>query len=232
MALRLSVIITAAGSSERFNAENPNGLKKEFAEYSGHSVLYHACIPFLNREDVVAVFVTYKAGTKDETRKALENLTEQKKVPFFLVEGGATRQESVYNALHTLYTMNDNLDCNCVCIHDGARPFVTDKLISDTVNAAIPVGGAIPVLKVTDTMVSVDTDGFIKGTIDRNGVCRVQTPQVFAFPQIYEAHESARLKRSNFYTDDAQIFRDYGYKVITVEGIEENVKITYAKDLK
>ena len=185
MAVRLAAIVTAAGSSQRFNVGDSLGRKKEFADLEGHSVLYRSCIKFLKRDDIVALIVTYRPGLKDDTRSALEDIIDQKKIPVFLVEGGSTRQDSVFNALKELNRMNEHLNVNCVCIHDGARPFVSDRIISDTVDAAVEFGGAVPVVRVTDTLIKTDRDGFMKTSIDRDGVCRVQTPQTFVFPEIY-----------------------------------------------
>lgn len=228
MSVRLAAIVTAAGSSRRFN----EGMKKEFVSLDGHSVLFRSCSAFMQRSDMVALFVTYKQGCKEETRAALESLLEQKKVPVFLVEGGSTRQMSVYNALSEMFRINDQLNINCVCIHDGARPFVSSKIISDTVDAAVKAGGAVPVLHVTDTLIKTDSNGFMKESIERENVCRVQTPQTFVFPEIYQAHELAKSRPNVQYTDDSSIFIDYGMNVVVVDGSEENIKITFAKDLK
>ena len=231
MSVRLAALVTAAGSSQRFNVNNSSNVKKEFVNLDGHSVLYHACLPFTQREDIVALFVTYRAGAKDETRAALEDLLEQKKIPIFLVEGGDTRQSSVFNALKELYRINDQLKVNCVCIHDGARPFVTEKIISDTVSAAMEVGGAVPVVRVTDTLIQTDKNGYMQKIVDREGVCRVQTPQTFVFPDIFNAHELAQGRPNIKYTDDTHIFIDFGKQVVAVEGSESNIKITFAKDI-
>ncbi len=232
MAVRMAAIVTAAGSSQRFIGGDSFIQKKEFAAVDGHSVLYRSCIRFTQRVDIAALFVTYKQGLKNETREALEDIVDQKKIPVFMVEGGSSRQDSVYRALKELYRMNDLLKVNCVCIHDGARPFVSDKIISDTIDAAVEFGGAVPVVRVTDTLIKTDKNGFMQEAVERDNVCRVQTPQAFVFPEILRAHELAQGRLNVSYTDDTQVFTDYGMSVMTVEGSEDNIKITYSKDLK
>ncbi len=232
MSVRLAAIITAAGSSSRFNNGDSVVRKKEFVDLNGHSVLYSACIPFLKHQNIVALFITYRKGLKEETRGALEDILDQKKVPVFLVEGGDSRQDSVFNALYEINRLNEQLNVNCVCIHDGARPFVTEKIISDTVDTAVKFGGAVPVVHVTDTLIKTDRNGFMKESLNRENVCRVQTPQTFVFPEIFKAHELAQSRHNAGYTDDTRVFMDYGMNVMAVEGSEDNVKITFPKDIK
>lgn len=228
MYTRFAAIVTAAGSSNRF----ADVQKKEFVDIQGHSVLYRSCLPFVELDNIVALFVTFKQGCKEQTCLALEDIFNRPKVPVFLVEGGETRQESVYNALKELYSLNNRLNVNCVGIHDGARPFVSQQIITDTVLAALKVGGGIPVVNVVDTLVKTDSDGLISENIVRDSVFAVQTPQTFLFPQIYEAHEKARACNETQFTDDAQIFFRFGGKVLTVKGDNNNIKITFAKDVR
>lgn len=220
-----AAVITAAGSSQRFNSSS-NGTKKEFILLNGKSILANAVSPFLEVPNLKAVIITYKDGALEETKKALEGL-DFKAVPFFFVKGGKTRQESVFNALKELKNHSE-IEIEVVSIHDGARPFVTKDIIMDCIAYAKLFGGAAPAIAVADTLVHVGEDGFIDGRLNRNGAYQIQTPQVFGWPDIYEAHANA--KRSD-YTDDTEIFSDFGKKVAVVSGSPENRKITFSKDI-
>ncbi len=226
MPLRHAVIVTAAGSSRRFNEASSENLKKEFLSIDGQSILSRAVAPFLSVPGLVSVVVTYRDGELEKVQSLLSDLD----CNIAFVKGGETRQQSVFNALEYLNEHQTELDIEIVSIHDGARPFVDPSLIQACLDTAASVGGACPCIRVTDTLVKVDQDGLLCGRLDRSGVCTVQTPQTFRFPDIYKAHCGA--KEGKAYTDDTEIFMDYGGKVGFVQGSAENRKITYASDLR
>ena len=225
-----AVIVTAAGSSTRFNASSGSTVKKEFLSIGSEPVLAMAIKPFMEVPGLRVIAVTYRDGDLDEVRAIVGPLMAGKDAPEVMyVKGGATRQESVFNALKALYESKKSSDISLVSIHDGARPFVSPDLVSSCLDAAQAHGGACPCIRVTDTLVKVGEDGLLCGRIERSGVCTVQTPQTFRFPDIWHAHEDARPGVS--YTDDTGIFLDWGGKVAFVQGSAGNRKITYASDL-
>lgn len=228
--MRHAVIVTAAGSSCRFNENSEKSQKKEFIELNGKTILYWAVKPFTEVEGLRAVVITYQKGTLQETLEAIGELRNETGVPFILVEGGNTRQESVFNALRKLYENNGSLNIDYVSIHDGARPFVKKYLVEYNLDSAVKNGASAPALSVSDTLVRSDENGFVCETLDRSLVYRIQTPQTFKFPEIYEAHYAAS-NTGKKYTDDTAIYRDFGKAVALVEGDPENIKITYRKDL-
>lgn len=239
--VRHAVIVTAAGSSSRFNAGRlmgSPGVKKEFLLLGDLSVLSHAVKPFLDVPGLVAVVVTYKPGCLEETRSSLESLVpllDGAGVLLHFVEGGDTRQSSVFNALSFLKRLWDvGAGFDLVSIHDGARPFVSKDVVLACLDAASVCGGAAPCVPVSDTLVKV-SEGFFSTRLDRTGVCGVQTPQTFRFPDIYEAHVKARDLVDGVgsaFTDDTQIFMEFGGRVAAVKGSPKNVKITYRDDLE
>jgi len=239
------VIITAAGSSNRFNSTRKDSsgeinsscntnvpmVKKEFIELDGMSILAHAVKPFLDVPGLQAVIITYKKGLKKYTIDSLKVLDTIKKVPFFFVEGGHTRQESVFNALD--FVNNNFPNTELVSIHDGARPFVSKNLIETCLKEAFAHGGAAPCTPIYDTLVGV-TDGVVSSYIGRDGIYGIQTPQTFLFQKIYTAHVLGRSLRG--FTDDAGLFLEFychlGYSVVAVPSTNINRKITYANDLE
>lgn len=159
-----------------------------------------------------------------------------------VVAGGATRWESVRNAVVTL-----GEDCDVVLIHDGARPIVDADMVSRVVAGARSSGAAIPVIPVTDSLrCKVDTvtpavansdtptgatPGKRSGTtraVDRSRYLAVQTPQGFDARVIAEAY---RLPYSPAFTDDASVVEAAGYAVATVDGDSSNIKITNPGDI-
>jgi len=141
--------------------------------------------------------------------------------------GGATRQDSVRAGLAALAAQSPG----SVLVHDAARPFVSDALIARAVAAAEAQPAAIPVLKVTDTVKTVDGQGRVVATLDRDALRTVQTPQAFRYRDLAAAHAAAAAAAVTTLTDDAAVMEWAGHPVATFEGETENVKLTSAADL-
>ncbi|HKL59783.1 MAG TPA: IspD/TarI family cytidylyltransferase [Sphaerochaeta sp.] len=222
-----AVIVTAAGSSDRFNKQGL-GVKKEYLTIEGHTVLYRSVEPFLQVPNLRAILVTHPKGMADQCAIALEEVFDQNIIPVILVEGGKDRQESVYNALKMLGSLS--LPIDYVAIHDGARCFVNSDLIIRTLATATVFGGAVPALSPTDALKGIDTNGVITSHIERTETVAVQTPQIFHFPEILTAHQSANTAEKS-YVDDTQVFTDFGMSVGVCEGERGNRKITFLEDI-
>lgn len=223
-----ALVLTAAGSSLRFNCglEGAQDVKKEFLKIDGHSILYRAAEPFFEIPGLSAMVVTCRKGCEDEAVVALEDLADIASIPMLFIPGGRTRQESVHLALEALAGLD--IPMELVAIQDGARPFTTPELIIRTMALAWQAGGAVPALAVTDSIRRIDAKGRIIETTDRRGLVRVQTPQIFSFSRLLEAHRSAE---GNSATDDAEVFIRAGNECLVSEGDEANRKITYAGDI-
>ena len=223
-----AVIVTAAGSSERFKQSGTKLQKKEFVLIDDRSVLYHAVEPFMQTPQLKAVIVTYAPDYLEETEAALDNLMFAFPVPLFLVKGGQTRQQSVLKALEQLSFMELAIDY--VAIHDGARPWVSPELIINTLATATVFGGAAPALIIHDALKKIDEHGCISQHVIRDGIVAIQTPQVFRFPLILDAHRKASGAKKT-YVDDTEIFSDFGGMIAICEGLLENRKLTTFADL-
>ncbi len=219
------VIITAAGSSSRFNS---GAQKKEFQLLDDRSVLYYATLPFLSIPELKYLVVTYSKDLKEETELALDNLLYTYDVPIELIEGGENRQQSVLNGLQALQASQAPIDY--VLIHDGARPWVKEQTIISTLATATVFGGAAPAMPLHDAIKKIDAEGQITGHLDRSSLVAIQTPQAFRFPAILQAHLEA-LNSTKSYYDDTEIFTDFGLRVGVCEGRRENRKITTLQDI-
>jgi 2-C-methyl-D-erythritol 4-phosphate cytidylyltransferase len=113
-------------------------------------------------------------------------------------------------------------------IQDGARPFLTAKLIEDGLEAARETGAAIAAVPVTDTLKQADESNHVALTLDRRQIRAVQTPQVFSYDIIVEAYEKA----TGEVTDDAMLAEQAGYKVKMYMGNYNNIKVTRPEDMK
>lgn len=138
-----------------------------------------------------------------------------------VVKGGDTRAKSVYNGLKAR-------PCDIVVIHDGARPFVSQDLISRSVISAEQFGSGIAAVRCTDTVKRVGADGIVE-SLPRSELYNAQTPQTFKYGEILSAYE--RCNGGDGYTDDAEVYAAAGYSPRLIDGEPENVKITVPSDL-
>ncbi len=144
--------------------------------------------------------------------------------PVHFVQGGSTRQESVYNGLQALPPEAEH-----VLIHDGARCLATPDLFDRCAQALLTCPGFIAAIPVKDTIKVVDS-GLIKSTPDRNQLWAAQTPQGFSVPLLKKCHEEGRQNGWEV-TDDAALFEQCNLPVQIVEGEETNLKVTTPVDL-
>lgn len=213
-----SAIITAAGSSNRMKGRG----KKEFSMLKGRTVLERAVLPFVLSEEFNFIVVTFPEGKEDEMKKALHHIN----FPILYVQGGNSRQESVYNALLKL----NKVQTDVVLIHDGARPHLSEDLIMRVLSETIKRGNSTPVVPSTSAMKILTEAGDIQSHLVRAQTVSAQTPQGFSFPDILQAHNRALNDESSF-IDDSEIWSVYVGAAHTVEGDPQNIKITYPQDL-
>ena len=143
-----------------------------------------------------------------------------------VVSGGKERYDSVYEGLRACK------DTEYVLIHDGARPFIDHGIIERGLMAAAQTGASVTGMPSKDTVKLADDQGFVGSTPDRKSVWMIQTPQIFEYSLIRNAHESIRCKDMSSITDDAMVVeQETGVKVALAEGSYQNIKITTPEDL-
>lgn len=144
-----------------------------------------------------------------------------------VIAGGTTRQESVFLGLHKLSELGKP---DYVLVHDAARPFVSDKIVTDAISTVTTRGACTVATPVSDTLKKV-TEDKISSTVDRDHLYAVQTPQAAPFDLLYSCHQKAREENIGV-TDDAAILEQYGYDVVIFEGSNNNVKVTVLDDFR
>ena len=214
---RTAAIVVAAGRGLRAGAGGP----KQYRSIGGQTVIYRAMEPFCRHPQVFAVQPVLHPDDDAMFNAACDGLRHAPPTP-----GGATRQESVHAGLEAIAPQKPDI----VLIHDAARPFVSQALISRAIEAVARTGAAIPAIAVADTIKLVTASGDIEATPERARLRIAQTPQVFRFEAILDAHRrAARDKRTDF-TDDAALAEWAGLTVATFEGDVANMKLTTPKD--
>ena len=212
-------ILLAAGTGERLGADLP----KAFVPLGGRPMLAYSLDAISASRVVDRVVLVVPPGVARSLRAVLDDLCRAYAIDQ-LVDGGATRQESVRRGLDAAG------DAGHVLCHDAARPFASPELFGRVLAPLDLVEGAVPVVPSPDTVKMV-AGGFIERTVPRGSLRLVQTPQAFRTDVLREAHERATLEGREA-TDDAMLLEDAGYRVAAVEGEPGNFKITSVADLE
>ena len=215
--MKVGAIIPAAGRGKRIGASVP----KQFLEIQGRPLLHHTLMVFASCKLIDYVVLVMPRADVDEMGEDWLNKYE---IVRKVVVGGEQRQDSVYNGFSSLEKGTD-----IVVVHDGVRPFTTPQMITATVEAAQQHGAAITAIPVSDT-VKQAADGFVKQTVSRDGLWRVQTPQAFQCGLLQQAFKKAK-KDSYYGTDEGSLVEYLGERVKIVPGSELNIKITRKEDL-
>ena len=212
-----SAVIVAAGSSQRMGSD------KIMMKLGAMPVLARTVLAFENNEYIDEIIIVTKTEKLEEIADLCykNGLHKVKHV----VSGGATRMESALAGVSAA-----RHGAAYIAIHDGARPLVSQELIERTILAAQKYRAAAPAIPSTDTLKAVDAKGFVVGTVDRESIRRVQTPQVFEADLIKGALTKA-VKDGLTLTDDCSAMDRMGVKTILVEGDPTNIKITTPDDL-
>jgi 2-C-methyl-D-erythritol 4-phosphate cytidylyltransferase/2-C-methyl-D-erythritol 2,4-cyclodiphosphate synthase len=208
-------LVVAAGRGTRLGSEQP----KQYLPLGGMPVLRRSLCMLENYGRIDAVRVVYHPDDHARYVAAVDGLHLLPPIA-----GGATRQDSVRLGLESLTALNPRH----VVIHDAARPFADHALMDRVMDALDRDDGAIPALRINDTVKRGSAD-HIEETIDRRALWRAQTPQGFRFEAILAAHRNATGKDL---PDDAAVAERSGLRIRLVEGSDDNFKITTAEDLK
>ncbi len=214
-------LITAAGVGKRMKSE----INKIFLLLDDEPIIARTIKKFEECKAIDSIFII----SREEDKLQIEQMI--KKFDFKKVEkvvlGGDKRQNSVYNGLISI--PNAKAD-DIILIHNGVNPFIDEKTILDTIDAAQKYEVAVVGFPARDTIKEMDEKGFVDKTLDRSKLWQVQTPQALRYGTAIKAFKKAFDE--NFYgTDDTQLAERIGKKVKIVECPYENIKITLPNDL-
>jgi len=211
------IIIVAAGSGSRFGSVLP----KQYCLLAGRPVLMHSIERMRSAMPGAGITLVISGAMVDLWRGlCAEHGFRSPRIVF----GGATRSESVRNALFSL-----DGDYDIILVHDGARPLVDVACVKEVVAAMSDedVDGAIPAVPVTDSLRVVRSDG-TSGTVNRTCYRAVQTPQAFRADKLIKAYSSVK----DSFSDDASLMEQSGYnRIVLTVGSPANIKITNPMDI-
>lgn len=220
--------IFAGGSGIRMNTKSR---PKQFLELHGKPIIIYTLELFDNHPDIDAITVACIQSWIPFLEKQIRKFEINKVVK--IVPGGATGQESIYNALCTAeqhaLSSQGTLDGVNVLIHDGVRPLITEQTITDNINKVRECGSCITCVPATETLVVRQQDDSLQIPSRKDSLI-ARAPQSFRLTDIISAHRKAIDEGRNDFIDSCTMMSHYGYTMGIVNGPVENIKITTPTD--
>ncbi|NLO09333.1 MAG: 2-C-methyl-D-erythritol 4-phosphate cytidylyltransferase [Clostridiales bacterium] len=221
----VTAMIFAGGTGQRMNSKTK---PKQFLELHGKSILIYTIENFEYHEEIdniVVVCIDDWINTLWEQIRRF-NITKVSSV----IPGANTGQGSIYNGIKVVHNQSKSEE-DIVLIHDGVRPFVSEKLISDNIRSVRKYGSGITVVPAKESIIRTDEDNnTISEVYKRNTLSIARAPQSFFVKDIWEVHNRALADGKERIIDSVELMQSYGYELHTVECLEENIKITTAYD--
>ncbi len=216
-------IILAGGSGSRFGADMP----KQFLQVAGKMIIEHTIDAFERHPMIDEIAIVSRADYMEEMKEMVKKDGYTKVT--HVLQGGKERYHSSLAAIEAFTDDDDNL-----LIHDGVRPLVSERIITDCVNALAEYEAVDVAVPTTDTIIELNEDGSIARIPQRRLLRNAQTPQCFRRRVIAEAFRLALQDPDFFPTDDCSIVLKYMPEVAikVVDGEPSNIKVTYKSDLE
>ena len=214
---KVAAIVVAGGRGLRAGSSMP----KQYRIVAGEPVIRPSLQRFVTHAAIDAVQPVIHPDDEALFRSATVGLDMLPPV-----HGGTTRQGSVRAGMEALAARAPDI----VLIHDAARPFLSDDLVTRAVAAGLASGAAVPAIAVADTVKRIDAGGRVIETVGRTGLRMVQTPQAFRYAKLLEAHRRAATAGRDDFTDDAALAEWAGQRVTVFEGEIANMKLTTNED--
>ena len=221
--MKTVAIIPAGGKGLRTGiTKKGNAVPKQYLKINGKELIVYTLKTFQNNRNINRIIV----AAEPEYFKLLVKLVRKYKLTKLklIVEGGATRQESVYNAILSSQAAPDDL----IVVHDAARALLPEEVLTKAIITAKKKGNALVCIKAKDTLIKGDSS--VKEYLNRDEVYYVQTPQIFKYKDLLKAMNKSN--RENFTgTDESMLVKRTGRKVNIVEGSVYNFKVTTKEDI-
>lgn len=215
-------VIFAGGSGLRMHTKSR---PKQFLDLNGKPIIIYTLELFDNHPQIDVIVVACIENWIPFLEKQLRKFEITKVIK--VVPGGETGQQSIYNALCA--AENAGTDDSIVLIHDGVRPLITEQTITDNINKVKQSGSCITCIPATETLVVRQTDGSLE-IPSRADSLIARAPQSFFLKDIIAAHRRALAEGRNDFIDSCTMMSQYGYKLGTIIGPMENIKITTPTD--
>lgn len=219
-----TALIFAGGTGKRMNSKSK---PKQFLELHGKPIIIYTLEYFQNHEMIDNIAVVCVSDWISYLKDLITrfNIAKVK----WIIEGGETSQLSIKNGLDTI--CNDKFsDEDIVLVHDGVRPLINTSIITKCINTVKEFGSAITTASAKETVVSINNNYNISQIIKRSTAKIARAPQCFFLIDLLRAHKLAEVENITDFIDSTSLMMHYGYELHTVDGPDENIKITTAAD--
>lgn len=216
-------VIFAGGTGQRMNSRTK---PKQFLELHGKPILIYTLEEFQKAPSIDGIILVMLESWISYSKQLVDRYRIDKVRT--IISGGETGQQSIFNGLdvaHKLYS-----DDSVVLIHDGVRPLVDIDIIEKCIECTRVNGSAITVSPAIETVALMETEGNVGKILPREACQMAKAPQGFRLGEIYSAHLNAQAAGKQSFIDSASLMQFYGYKLYTVQGPAENIKITSPSD--
>lgn len=214
-------VIAAGGIGSRMGAEKP----KQYIEIGGKAIIAHTAEKFRHCERIDKVIILCPEDWVNYTKEIFKDSD------VIVISGGETRNETLMRAIEYIDETDGLYDDTYLVTHDAVRPFVTEEIINDNIDAMLRFGATGTVIPSVDTIFKSADGKIIDSIPDRSQLYQAQTPQCFSALKLRELYNSLGEKEKGILTDGCKIYLLKGYDVHLVKGNVSNIKITYPHDL-
>ena len=217
-------IITAGGVGARMHSKDK---PKQFLKIDGKPILIHTVLHFEKCDYIDAIIITCVNGWIDYTEEIIRDFGINKVKSIVL--GGETGQLSIFNGLCEAKRLFDT-ERNIVLIHDGVRPLINPEIITENIKSVEKYGSAITIGKVKETVIEINENNDVIKVPDRNFARHAKAPQGFWLDDLYETHIRAMKDGKYNFVDSCSMMFYYGKTLHTIDGLEDNIKVTTPQD--
>lgn len=235
--------VLAGGTGSRMGKTDK---PKQFLEFGGKPVIVHTAERFLKCDSIDRIIIMTPGDWCSYTGEILEKYCTgyavqvlddphccvRKDAKIVIAPGGATRNETLMNAVAVIEAEGDLDDETVIVTHDAVRPFVTERMIMENIAAAKETGACETAFPATDTIIETDDNTYVAKVPDRSRQWMTQTPQSFRAKKLRELYLSLTEEEKEVLTDAARIYVMKGEPVRIVRGESWNIKITYPQDIE
>ncbi len=221
-------VILAGGVGARFGGDKP----KQYLNVKGKPILVHTVEKFILSPEIDKILVLCPQNWVEYTKNLLAKYLEGEGGKVAVAEGGPRRNETIMNAIDYIESAGDLDDDTIIVTHDSVRPFVSERIIRENVEAAKQYGACDTVLPATDTIVKSKGGEDVEKIPLRSNYYQGQTPQSFKAKMLRDSYAELSEEQKAELTDAAKICLLTGHRVHIVDGEAYNIKITYPFDLR
>ncbi len=223
--MRVTAVIFAGGVGRRMGGSKR---PKQFLEMCGRPIIDYTIEHFATHPLVSDIVVVCLESWIGYLRDVLARRHYDARIS--IVSGGETGQESIFNGVKTLHDAFPDERDSIVLVHDGVRPLINTKTITDCVNSVKERGCTATVAPAIETIVIMDEQDVVSEIIPRAEVGLARAPQAFWLEELYEAHVRSQEQGLGEFIDSVSLMAHYGHTIFTVEGPAENIKVTTPMD--